>query len=315
MSSSSLLSGQEQHKQNVLNYLEIKRNSRLGKRCEACWHDPRNCICSRLPAVNLHKNINFVVYIDSKEMWNAGDDAKLLKIVSPEQTKMFVYAGHDEELVQYISTKNSSDVVVLFPSDYAISFWEFVEIRNAAQTSQKVPTTSDIESSSNFSSELTIIVVNAVWRHARRMAARLKEILPDVKHVQLTPEQMSVYARKQTQSDRICTVEAAALFLENLGESTRTTEALVDCVRINNDALKPRAKNSNFDKQSCVDPNCTGPNLYRKKENATHPCWYFGSKYFVPPAEKAIAAKEKQQQKQQERKQQRKRKATSMTNI
>ncbi|CAN0326594.1 unnamed protein product, partial [Ectocarpus fasciculatus] len=85
---------------------------------------------------------------------------------------------------------------------------------------------------------ITVIVVDAVWRHARRMAVRLSELLPDVRHMQLTPEQLSIYMRKQSQADRICTVEAAALFLQLFGESEETTGAMIEGVRINNSALK-----------------------------------------------------------------------------
>lgn len=290
----------QNHREKVLQYLDLKKIGKVGKRCQLCWHDPRNCICQSLPPIDLNNNINLVVYMDSKEMWNAGDDAKLLRIVCPNQTKQFVYAAEDQELVEYISTKNSDNVVVLFPSDKAISFWEFIEYRSTSQRQQGVSAETIGGTINNFSSNMTIIAIDAVWRHARRMALRLREILPDVRHVQLTPEQMSVYARKQTQSDRICTVEATALFLSHLGESEATTEGLVECVRINNEALRPRAKNSTFNKDNCkIDPKSSGSNLYCKKEHATHPCWYFGSHYFVPPAEKAKVAKEKQQLKQQ----------------
>jgi DTW domain-containing protein YfiP len=290
------------HSQNVLKYLEIKKKSKLDKRCEQCWHDPRNCICAALPPVHLNANINLVVYMDSKEMYNAGDDAKLLHIVCPNQTKQFIYAGEDDQLVEYIRTKKSDSVVVLFPSDKAISFWEFIDFRSASQRQQGVTTDATGGDLNNFSSEMTIIAVDAVWRHARRMAKRLRELLPDVRHVQLTPEQMSVYARTQTQSDRICTVEATALFLSHLGESKAATNGLVECVRINNAALRPRAKNCTFDRSNCkIDPKSSGTNLYFKQENATHPCWYFGSNYFVPPSEKAKLAKEKQQQSQRKK--------------
>ena len=133
------------------------------------------------------------------------------------------------------------------------------------------------------------------------MAQRLRDLLPEVRHVQLTPEQMSVYARKQTQADRICTVEATALFLSHLGESETATEALVECVRINNAALRPKSKNSagNKDQQGYQVDN--GSALYHKPDNTTHPCWYFGSKYFVPPAEKAKMAKQQQQQHQKQK--------------
>jgi hypothetical protein len=144
---------------------------------------------------------------------------------------------------------------VLFPSDYAISFPEWTDsvcipsnagsdttttTGTASSTTTTTPTTTT-PSTTATPPPITVIVVDAVWRHARRMSYRLRALLPDVKHVQLTPEQMSVYMRKQSQPDRICTVEAAALFMQLLGESDSVTTAMVDCVRINNSALKPLA--------------------------------------------------------------------------
>lgn len=120
-----------------------------------------NCICNALPVVELNSNIDLVVYMDSKEMWNAGDDAKLLHIVCPNQTKRFIYAADDLELVDFINTKNLNNVVVLFPSDKAISFWEFIDFRSASQRQQGTsPNVSSTEETrNNFSSDLTIIAI------------------------------------------------------------------------------------------------------------------------------------------------------------
>jgi hypothetical protein len=140
---------------------------------------------------------------------------------------------------------------------------------------------------------LTVIVVDAVWRHARRMACRLREILPDIRHVQLTPEQMSVYARKQSQPDRICTVEATALFLFQLGESEHDTDSLVECVKINNLALKQPALKPSQQKKT-KRPSVTAALAADEGETETdgssrsllrHPAWYFGRPFREPTKE------------------------------
>lgn len=120
------------------------------------------------------------------------------------------------------------------------------------------------------------------------MACRLREILPTVRHVQLTPEQMSVYARKQSQPDRICTVEATALFLHQYGETEHDTDMLVECVKINNLALKqPALKPS---KQKKVKASSAGKGEEVKDANSTgsvlrHPAWYFGRPFREPTKE------------------------------
>lgn len=202
--------------------------------------------------------------MDSKEVFNAGDDAKLLLCASPQQTKRFIYGLEDEDLVSYVETLRQRDVVVLFPSDFAISFPDWVETINADRNAVSPPISED----ALYPSRLTVIVVDAVWRHARRMAQRLREMMPSVRHVQLTPEQFSVYARKQSEPGRICTVEATALFLSLYGEAEATTEAMVQCVRINNDALRPKGKEK------------PPPPVHYYSNEDSHPAWYFGRPHF-----------------------------------
>ena len=161
------------------------------------------------------------------------------------------------------------DVVVLFPSKFAISFPEWIE----SIQQERMVGSSDTNSNIPSRSPLTVIVVDAVWRHARRMATRLRERLPDIRHVQLTPEQMSVYARKQSQPDRICTVEAAALFLSLYGEEESTTDAMVQCVKINNEAIRPPSN------KATAHPELAP--LYSK--DVPHPAWYFGRYFYRQP--------------------------------
>jgi len=229
--------------------------------------------------------------MDSKEMYNPGDDGKLLMSASPAQTSRFIYGMEDDELVVHLGkwpqfiifylllyvftltltfqchlfsdSVPHSNVIVLFPSDYAISFPDWIASLLASGINAPSGCLAGTAAALPPGTELTVIAVDAVWRHARRMATRLREILPKVRHVQLTPEQMSVYARKQTQPDRICTVEATALFLSLCGEQERTCEAMVECVRINNAALRPEAKTEPLHKALYTD-------------DVPHPAWYLG---------------------------------------
>jgi DTW domain-containing protein YfiP len=261
-------------------------------RCNNCWHALDMCICASLPRLQFRENVNIIVYMDSKEIYNAGDDAKLLLCACPEKTKRFIYGLEDEELVDYLGefkcnlfdvvilqspgTLQQRDAVVLFPSDFAISFPEWIDtVASDKAASSIVGSTAQ---DALYPSVLTVIVVDAVWRHARRMAQRLRDMLPAVRHVQLTPEQMSVYARKQSEPGRICTVEATALFLSLYGEDDVTTEAMVECVRINNAALRPVAlKNQDEDA------------VYLYPSNVAHPAWYFGRSHL----EHAVKLKKK----------------------
>ena len=202
-------------------YVEQKRMKQKNIRCNRCWMDIRErCICAMLPSISLNPRIEIVVYMHFHEYLNPGDDAKLLLATLPNQSKLVLFPFQNNELVEYLANK-SGRMLVLFPSSSAISSDRFLEEL-------------DVINQEN----LTIIVIDAVWKNARKMAATLKEIIPTVPHVQLSPTVLSVYARTQSQLDRICTVEATSLFLSLLGENSTDCEKLITCVKINNQNLK-----------------------------------------------------------------------------
>jgi hypothetical protein len=49
------------------------------------------------------------------------------------------------------------------------------------------------------------------------------------------------FARRQSQPDRICTIEAVALFLRECGEGGEAVDGLLSYLRLNNAALRPAA--------------------------------------------------------------------------
>lgn len=106
---------------------------------------------------------------------------------------------------------------------------------------------------------LRVLLLDGVYNHARGMLRALHRRLPASHvppHVALHPTTLSVYHRAagksyaassaetvksgvtgDTEAMRVCTVEAAALLLQELGEPETTTRALVAAVVTNNEAL------------------------------------------------------------------------------
>eukprot|EP00536_Pseudo-nitzschia_multiseries_P004755 jgi/Psemu1/10781/gm1.10781_g len=105
---------------------------------------------------------------------------------------------------------------------------------------------------------LRVVVLDGVYSQARSMFKTIKKRfaasgLPIPRHVALHPKTLSVYHRAQknyaqssavtvrNSSDpnalHICSVEAFALLMKELGEPQHTTQALVKAVEINNRAL------------------------------------------------------------------------------
>jgi|EP00945_MAST-04E_sp_MAST-4E-sp1_P001003 DTW domain-containing protein YfiP len=248
------------------------------QRCRTCWH-PKHlyCICSHVKKLDYSKNVEFIVYMHYLEFANAGDDAKLLMCCSPERTKLYLYGVEQDDVkmrnhINAFRARGHAEhfgVVLLFPGPKAITIDTFLEDRSRSLTllaSQEVPAenvTSALGAVRDASSlPLLVIVMDATWRRARRMANHFRRhISPSVPHIQLRPTTASVYARTQSENGRICTIEALALLLQEYGESRAVCDKLISYVVLNNKALK-----CEFINESQI--------LWEPK--GAHPAWYYG---------------------------------------
>ena len=106
-------------------------------------------------------------------------------------------------------------------------------------------------------------MVDATWALARRLARHLDRLGAGLPHVMLETELVSIYARTQTQSGRVCTVEAVALFLREMGESQALFDALVAAVATNNRALRHETV-------------ARRPPRWKAGPTMGHPAWYYG---------------------------------------
>lgn len=243
--------------QNAREYTARNLEKQTSKRCLKCWLDIRElCICSRLPSLYFGA-VKFIIYQDYKEYLNPGDDAKLLMCTAPTQTNLILYPHEDDKLLEILSEGHQHNTCILFPSDSSMSLDEYVDRCAIVELNWKeeLPARRSNTNPVSTSPFLTVILIDAVWRHARKMANHLVEILPWIPRIQLSPSQLSVYARTQSQPDRICTIEACALCLQLLGCDPDHCNQLIDCVRLNNSALKRKKQvASKRDDQSCDIP-------------------------------------------------------------
>ena len=232
-------------------------------RCQRCWHDARQqCICAAVGMVRLGLPVRVLVLMHHKEYWRASDDAKLLMMMlPPEQAKLFIF-GRPGDLSAFEAELNAdpSHAMLLWPGEGAQTVEEFLGSLPAASPWRRAraqPAPSDDAPSDRSSwPTLRVVVLDAVYRHARNMFRHIRKLRgPDaaVQHVALHPKTLSVYSRAQhgyaqasaasvAQSAdpaalRICTVEAFALLLSELGEPDERTRPLIDAVVVNNHAL------------------------------------------------------------------------------
>ena len=255
--------------------IEAKEAS-CANRCKQCWHDKeQRCICAHIPdhSLTLMLNVKVLVLMHHKEYLCAGDDAKLLLAALPsDRSELFIFgkSGDWQRLAAELAV-DPTHTLLLWPGDGAATVDEFVaslpasspwrgsSARRSSPPKDTPPTNAARAASGGLNVErplLRVIVLDGVYAHARSMFRHIRKELPAEhvpRHVALHPNTLSVYHRAQqsyardsaatvVKSDdpaalRICTVEAFALLLEELGEDQSTTKTLVRAVVVNNEAL------------------------------------------------------------------------------
>jgi DTW domain-containing protein YfiP len=234
----------------------IKSQARTN-RCSKCWHDQRtHCICAHIQPIQVHRPIKALVLMHYKEYLSAGNDAKLLLSMMPNDLKELYIFGKEGDW-QKLEEECSIDpkhTILLWPSEDAWTVDEWMDHLpldspwNKKQT-DKQPHVNDLPT-------LRVIVLDGVYSHARLMFRTMKRRFPPDRmppHVALHPTTVSVYHRAQKNYAQasastvkksndpnrlhICTVEAFALLMKELGEDYDITQSLVKAVQVNNMAL------------------------------------------------------------------------------
>lgn len=166
-----------------------------------------------MPALEFQRRVRFFIYMHPRDWYNAGDDAKILLCAAAARTEVYVFGrpGEDARLRSAIS--ESEAAVLLFPDEVALTVDEFLARHRSENVSIEGENVGE-------EPELSIIVIDGTWNNVRQVLKHfVREIAPDVPHVRLKPETLSVYARTQTRKDGVSSVEAISLLLQELGES------------------------------------------------------------------------------------------------
>lgn len=252
-----------------------RRLDAQSNRCLSCWHDRvQRCICASVQPLSLALPVRVLVLMHHKEYLRASDDAKLLlMMLPPDRARLFIFGRPgDLEALQSELDEDSGHSMVLWPGDGALTVaqwqrgaaphgspWQRMgkHIDKGAVSNAASNAACDAEAGAAHRAPplLRVVVLDAVYRAARMMFRHLRKMREHrpLPAVALHPTTLSVYSRAQhgyaqasaattSQSGdpealRICTVEAYALLLEELGEPAATTQALVEAVIINNRAL------------------------------------------------------------------------------
>jgi DTW domain-containing protein YfiP len=228
-------------------------------RCRRCWHDrAQHCICDRLAPLRTALNVRVLVLMHSSEYLSPGDDAKLLLAMLPaEQAGLYVFGRRDDmAALRRELHEDPTHTLLLWPGEEALTVEQFTSQLPADSAWRATP--SATSGAAAAPPLLRVVVLDGTYNAARSMFRHFKKHLQPsgecIHEVALHPNTMSVYHRAQSNyaaasseaiaregadplALRICTVEAFALLLQELGEPDATTKAFVAGVLANNDAV------------------------------------------------------------------------------
>ena len=175
----------------------------LCPKCSLMKSDLLNtCVCDALGAIKLTRlpgrvdSFKFIVHMHVKERFRSSNSGKVIEQLYDAPVYLDSVPEDMVKMTKEIKDTGEENVFVLFPSEDAIT------VREAREKGMflKCP---------------TIIIVDGTWGQARRLNKNIPE---NVTRIKIEPSSLSKFAcRTQTQSDRVCTVEAASILLEEMG--------------------------------------------------------------------------------------------------
>lgn len=187
--------------------LSLERRNAVQARCDRCMLKRRCCICSSLAAFASRAaerclQCHFVLRMHVRERFRASNTGKLISQVFPNASTVLLDGiPEDERRLEEIAQSvvdGRNRGVLLFPSEGALPLADALTASEACE------------------GPLYIFVIDGTWKQAKRLVKH--KALASVPRVKLAPESASRFTlRRQSQPDRISTVEAVALLLQELG--------------------------------------------------------------------------------------------------
>lgn len=219
------------------------RNRRLQKqgKCERCMFKLDFCICSFMHglreevslAAPYGVDVHFVVWMHVMERRRASNTGKLLEHLLPRSEVLCHDVPGDERRLRELVARADGRAFVLYPSAEAVTVSDVLAAAPAV-TGDSGPL------------PFLVVLLDGTWRQANRMQRPMVDLhLP---HVALsTTAQSEFYWRRQTQEGRICTIEAAALLLDEMGQASAGVAVLLRrALATLNDALERQCHYDSF---------------------------------------------------------------------
>lgn len=187
---------------------------RLAKRrsiCEKCLYLTDRCICEQV--TRFKSKHQLWLYQHPGEFARGNNSGHLLCLMGGAKR---VFTGIREEVghMENVLTRERDSSVVLFPTESALTLKQYQEWRRR-EWGEKV-----------LDKPLNIVLLDGTSGQAKSMENRFLQFIPRLKLNASLLESWLTPIRPQTTSGRVCTAQAAAIILKELGE-----EGPYGCIR------------------------------------------------------------------------------------
>ena len=177
---------------------KVKQITSLYDSCNKCGLPIINCVCDKAPKIKTDARI--WILSTEKEFYRASNTARLLKIVNPHSTEIFLWERTKipEKLVSNLNNE-MYDTFLLFPVENC----EIMSRKVEYKSTDKVP---------------VFIIIDGTWKEARKIIRR-SAYLEKLPIISLEPNFKYKYdLRRGAKSGNLCTIEAAIEVLKINGE-------------------------------------------------------------------------------------------------
>ncbi|SHJ94885.1 conserved hypothetical protein [Clostridium cavendishii DSM 21758] len=174
---------------------KVKQITSLYNSCNECGLPIINCFCSKIEKVESKAMI--CILSTEKEFYRPSNTARLLKLVNPVSTKIFLWERKNKpnELLEILNNEEY-EPYLLFPT-------EDLERKVEYKKTEKIP---------------VFIILDGTWKEARKLF-RKSDYLNNIPIVSIEPNFKSKYdLRRGVESGNLCTIEAAMEILKLNGE-------------------------------------------------------------------------------------------------
>lgn len=184
--------------------------------CLRCHYPTESCVCNSLQVAKTKHSIYLYQHVG--EFARSNNSGNLLCMLLGARRAIHGLREDAEQMLRH-AEENEGSCIVLFPSADSISMAEFVEYRKTHLTQGEA------------AKPVTMFLPDGTSNQAKNLEKRLPAQLPRVRLSAHSTRSWLDPIRRQTESHRVCTAQAAAMALAEIGES-EPTRILQDAVEV-----------------------------------------------------------------------------------